>query len=81
MEKLKTLAELRAEKNISQRELAERLHTSSGSIGMYECGKRTPPLNKAIEIAKFFGIPVEQISFSSVENEQHLEKHSKGAVI
>lgn len=60
----KTLAVLRAENNMSQRELAKMLHISSGTIGMYESGKRTPPLNRAIAIAKLFDVPVETISFS-----------------
>lgn len=62
---MKTLAVLRAENNMSQRELAQKLNISSGTIGMYESGKRTPPLNRAIAIAKLFNVPVETISFSS----------------
>lgn len=65
MNNSKTLAVLRAENNMSQRELAKRLHISSGTIGMYESGKRTPPLGRAIAIAKLFNVPVETISFSN----------------
>ena len=73
MEKNKTLALLRAEKNMSQRELAQKLQISSGTIGMYESGKRTPPLSRAIEIAKLFDVPVETISFSSLNcNEEEI---------
>lgn len=61
----KTLAILRNERNMSQRDLAEILHISSGTIGMYESGRRTPSLNRAIEIAQIFDVPVETISFSS----------------
>lgn len=64
-ESIKSLAMLRAENNLSQRDLARKLNIQPGTIGMYESGKRTPPLSRAIEIAKFFGIPVEQISFST----------------
>ena len=46
MEEKKTLAALRAEKKMTQRELAKELNISSGTIGMYESGKRTPPLKK-----------------------------------
>ena len=72
----KTLATLRAENNMSQRELAKRLQISSGAIGMYESGKRTPPLSRAIAIAKLFNVPVETISFSSsnYSNESEVEK-------
>lgn len=65
MKEKKTLAVLRREKNMSQRDLALRLNISSGAIGMYESGKRTPSLNKAIEIAEIFNIPVEKIQFTS----------------
>jgi len=65
--KTKTLAELRKERNISQRELAKKLEVSSGTIGMYESGKRTPSLNRAIKIAKIFDVPIENISFSNIQ--------------
>ncbi len=61
----KTLAVLRTEKSMSQRDLAKKLNISYGTIGMYESGKRNPPLNRAIAIAKIFNVPVETISFSS----------------
>ncbi len=61
----KTLAQLRMDQNMSQRELAQRLGVSSAAIGMYETGKRNPPLKKALEMAKIFNIPVENISFSN----------------
>lgn len=65
MENIKTLASLRSENNLSQRDLAQILNIQPGTIGMYESGKRTPPLNRAIEIAKLFNVPVEKISFST----------------
>lgn len=68
----KTLADLRNENNMSQRELAEILNVSTGAIGMYESGQRTPSLERAISIANLFNIPVECISFSST-----IIKHKK----
>lgn len=61
-----SLAELRAANNMSQRDLANELGVSSATIGMYEAGKRTSPLKKAILIAELFHIPVEKISFSTM---------------
>lgn len=61
----KTLAELREENGMTQRKLAEKLNISPGTIGMYETGKRNPPLDRAIKIAKIFDVPVENISFSN----------------
>lgn len=72
MDDRKTLADLRRENRISQRELAKKLNMSSGAIAMYESGKRIPPLVKAIKIAELFNIPVENIDFSSVENSQNI---------
>lgn len=65
MNDIKTLAFLRTEKNMSQRDLAKKLNISCGTIGMYESGKRTPPLKRAIAIARIFNVPVETISFPS----------------
>lgn len=62
---IKTLSELRQEQGLSQKKLAKYLDISSASIGMYETGQRNPPLSTAIKIAKFFGLPVESISFSN----------------
>lgn len=63
--KQKTLAELRIEKKMSQRDLAKNIGVSSATIGMYETGKRTPPLKMAIMIAKFFDTQVENITFAT----------------
>lgn len=71
MSKAKTLAELRSEKKMSQRDLAKELNIQPGTIGMYESGKRTPPLSRAIEIAELFNVPVEMISFSTIN---HIKK-------
>ncbi|MGF6990382.1 DNA-binding XRE family transcriptional regulator [Lachnospiraceae bacterium PM6-15] len=61
----KTLATLRKEKDMSQRDLAKELELSPGAIGMYESGKRNPSLAMAKKIAKIFNVSVESISFSN----------------
>ena len=62
---MKALSELRKEKNMTQKELAKALNLSVSAIAMYEIGKRTPCLKKALEIADFFGVPIESIDFFS----------------
>lgn len=64
---MKTLSELRDEKELTQKELAEQLEfdCSPSTIAMYETGERTPPLEKAKIIAIFFGVSVESIIFGS----------------
>ena len=57
----KTLATLRKENNMSQRTLATKLNVSSGTIGMYESGKRTPSLKQAIEIAKLLDVKLDDL--------------------
>ena len=66
-----TLAELRKVRGLSQRQLAEELSRyneegiefSASSIALYELGLRTPGLKRAKIIARFFGVPVEDIIF------------------
>lgn len=58
-----TLAELRLERGITQRKLAKDLGLSESAIAMYEIGKRVPSLARAKEIAKYFGVAVEDIFF------------------
>lgn len=52
---------LRAERDWSQAELADRLGVSRQTVNSIETGKYDPSLPLAIAIAKLFGHPVEQI--------------------
>lgn len=67
MKKDKTipLSRLREAKGMSQKDLANELNVSIGLIGLYETGRRKPSFDRAIQIAKFFDLPVEKISFSN----------------
>lgn len=65
---------LRKRKGLSQKELATELHVSSSLIALYETGKRKPKLERAIEIAQYFDIPVENISFAAEkEREENVQ--------
>jgi putative transcriptional regulator len=57
---------LRAERNWSQAELAERLDVSRQSVNAIETGKYDPSLPLAFKIAAVFGLTIEQI-FSTEE--------------
>ncbi|MDY4838341.1 MAG: helix-turn-helix transcriptional regulator [Lachnospiraceae bacterium] len=59
------LSDLRKERNLTQQKLADELNLSTSAIALYESGKRTPPLKRAVEIAEYFNLPVERISFSN----------------
>jgi putative transcriptional regulator len=57
---------LRAERNWSQADLADKLDVSRQSVNAIETGKYDPSLPLAFKIARVFGLPIEQI-FSEVE--------------
>ena len=52
---------LRAERNWSQAELADKLDVSRQSVNAIETGKYDPSLPLAFKIATVFGLPIEQI--------------------
>jgi putative transcriptional regulator len=52
---------LRAERDWSQADLAERLGVSRQSVNAIETGKYDPSLPLAFKIARLFELPIEQI--------------------
>lgn len=52
---------LRAERDWSQSDLAERLQVSRQSVNAIETGKYAPSLPLAFRIADVFGLPIEDI--------------------
>lgn len=60
-----SMAELRKEKKMTQKDLAEKIGLTKGAIGMYETGKRTPSLKNAKIIANYFEVSLEDISFAN----------------
>lgn len=63
---------LRAERDWSQADLADRLDVSRQSVNAIETGKYDPSLPLAFKIAKVFALPIEQI-FSDDELAQAAE--------
>ncbi|MDP9421615.1 MAG: helix-turn-helix transcriptional regulator [Pseudomonadota bacterium] len=55
---------LRAERDWSQGDLAERLEVSRQSVNAIETGKYDPSLPLAFRIAELFGLPIEEIFMS-----------------
>jgi putative transcriptional regulator len=58
---------LRAERDMSQAQLADALKVSRQTINAIETGKYDPSLPLALKIGKLFGQPVEGIFFLSDE--------------
>ena len=52
---------LRAERNWSQAELAERLRVSRQTVNAVENGKYDPSLPLAFRIARLFGLKIEEV--------------------
>lgn len=57
------LKALRAERNWSQADLAEKLKVSRQTVNAIETGKYDPSLPLAFQIAKLFGKKIEEIFF------------------
>jgi putative transcriptional regulator len=52
---------LRAERDWSQQDLAERLQVSRQSVNAIETGKYDPSLPLAFRLAELFGLPIEEV--------------------
>ena len=50
------IAQLRNQKKISQKQLAEELHISYGLVGLWETNKRIPSLECFISLADYFSV-------------------------
>ncbi len=53
------LKKLRTAKGLSQRALADQIHISSSSIGMYESGQRQPDFETLETIADYFNVDID----------------------
>jgi putative transcriptional regulator len=62
---------LRAERNWSQADLAERLQVSRQSVNAIETGKYDPSLPLAFKIARVFALPIEAIFDDTIEGSAH----------
>jgi putative transcriptional regulator len=56
-----TIKNLRTEKNITQEDLASSVGVSRQTIISIEKGNYTPSLTLAMQLAKFFKVPVEEL--------------------
>ena len=53
------LIELREEKRMTQGQLASALHVSGSTISAYETGKALPTMERAIQLAEYFGVTLD----------------------
>nr|WP_221442266.1 helix-turn-helix transcriptional regulator [Nocardiopsis algeriensis] len=52
---------MRAERNVSRRQLAEELGVHYQTVGYLERGEYSPSLHLALRIARYFEVPVEVV--------------------
>ncbi len=55
------LSQLRISRHLSQKDLAEKIDTSTGTIGMWETHKRLPSLHMLIKIAQYFNVSTDYL--------------------
>lgn len=55
------LCELRTEKALSQRQIAEQFSVSQGTYNNWENGRTQPSIEQLISLAKFFGVSVDYL--------------------
>jgi len=76
------IAILREERNISRKELAEKIGVNFQTVGYLERSEYSPSLDLALKISEFFGLPVEFIfstkPFKPLSEELFELKHQKG---
>lgn len=65
------LEELRKQRGVRQEELAAALEVSRQTIGSLENGRYNPSILLAFRIARYFGLPIEEIFiFDQAEEEK-----------
>lgn len=56
------LKDLREDKDLTQKEIADIIKTSGNYYGEYESGKRDIPFERVIELAKFYDVSLDYIA-------------------
>jgi len=64
------IAALRRQAGISQAELARRLGCSASAVGMYEQGRREPPSDLLVQMARIFDVTTDYLLTGCTRNPQ-----------
>lgn len=70
------LQALRRQANLSQQELAERLHVSRQSISKWELGTAKPDLDNMIRLSELFGVSLDELVLGKTQNRQEIPQYS-----
>lgn len=61
MEYYNRIKDLREDREMKQSEIADILETTQQQYSLYECGKRSIPLELLIQLAKYYGVSLDYI--------------------
>lgn len=56
------IRDLREDKDLKQKDIAQIINTSANYYGDYENGKRPMPFDRVIELAEFYGVSLDYIA-------------------
>ena len=62
------IALLRWKRGMSQAALADRLHISASTVGMYEQGRRTPSLDIVVQLSREFDVTTDYLLTGQVQD-------------
>ena len=62
----KQIESLRIKQGWSQAELARRLHLSPSTVGMYEQGRREPPIDILVAMSEEFGVTIDYLATNRI---------------
>ena len=55
------LAELRQDRQLRQKDIADYLHVSCGTISNYECGNHDPDIDTLVKLASYFNVSLDYL--------------------
>lgn len=74
------IAQLRTQKGLNQRKLAQELGVSNGAVAMWETNKRQPDLDMIKKISAFFDVPVSVLLGTEDFHNQSTDMNNKSKV-
>ena len=75
------IAELRKEKGMTLKKLAEELNIRDNTLSQYETGKRSPQLGLLQEIANYFNVSIEYLTKYSDKRDYPINNNSEAIEI
>ncbi len=57
----RNLVDLRHEKNLTQKEVAEKIGVSAAAVGFWETGTNEPKATYLVKLSNFFGVSIDEL--------------------